>query len=121
MAYKKGQSGNPLGRIITERPFADALRMEIAAAGGDFKQLREIAKNLIRLCTVKSRHALPAIVALADRLDGRPAQTSSVTVTKHDASDWTREELEGLIRNAIASGAGTIAAQDGEREPDSVH
>ena len=33
MAWKKGESGNPRGRAA-EKPFADALRMEIKAAGG---------------------------------------------------------------------------------------
>ena len=46
MAFKKGQSGNPGGRS-KEKPFADALRMEIAAAGEDHKALRRVAKVLI--------------------------------------------------------------------------
>jgi hypothetical protein len=45
MVWKKGQSGNPKGRAI-EKPFADALRMEIKAAGDDHQQLREIARKL---------------------------------------------------------------------------
>ena len=46
MAWNKGQSGNPKGRA-TEKPFADALRMEIKAAGSDHKQLRLIARKLL--------------------------------------------------------------------------
>jgi hypothetical protein len=74
--------------------------MEIAAAGGDQKALREIAANLIRMARIKKGLvALPAVMALADRLDGRPAQESMVSVTKRDASDWTREELEQFLRD----------------------
>ena len=46
MTWKKGQSGNPNGRA-KEKPFADALRMEINAAGADHKKLRLIAKALL--------------------------------------------------------------------------
>jgi hypothetical protein len=95
--WLKGQSGNAIGRRA-EKPFSDALKMEIAAAGGDQKALREIARNLLRIaCIKKGVIALPAIVALADRLDGKPAQESAVLVTKHEASDWTREELLALL------------------------
>jgi len=54
--------------------FADALRMELAAAGGDNKALRGIARNLINLAQKDDEKALPAINAIADRLDGKPAQ-----------------------------------------------
>lgn len=96
--FIKGKSGNPLGRSV-EKPFADALRLEIAAAGEDHAALRKIAKNLLRIAQIKKGVvALPAIMALADRLDGKPAQESVVAVVKRQASDWTREELMEFIR-----------------------
>lgn len=55
-----------------DKPFRDALRMEITAAGEDHKKLREIAKNLIDLAAGKD--GLGAIKEIADRLDGKPAQ-----------------------------------------------
>ncbi len=54
--------------------FADALRMELAAAGEDNKAIRAIARNLINLAQKDDEKALPAINAIADRLDGKPAQ-----------------------------------------------
>jgi len=98
MPFQKGQSGNPRGRAI-ERPFTNALNAEIAAAGDNDAELREIARNLLRMAKLKKGTvALPAVMALADRLDGKPAQESVVSVTKRDASDWTREELEQFLR-----------------------
>jgi hypothetical protein len=121
MGFTKGTSGNPLGRALSEKPFADALRMEIAAAGGNHKCLREIAANLIKRCKVNNKDALPAITALADRLDGKPAQSSTVTIEKRDATDWTRAELEELLRQAVASSNGAAEEEGRKREPDSVH
>lgn len=73
MAFEKGKTGNPGGRP-KDKPFADALRMELAAAGDDHKALRLIAKNLIDLAQKTELAALSAINAIADRLDGKPAQ-----------------------------------------------
>lgn len=75
MAWKPGQSGNPDGRKI-EKPFADALRMEIAAVGADHKALREIAKKLLELAGNGEGWAIREI---ADRLDGKPAQAMQLT------------------------------------------
>lgn len=56
-----------------EKPFRDALRLELAAAGEDQKALRAIARNLIAEAQ-KPENALGAIKEIADRLDGKPAQ-----------------------------------------------
>lgn len=121
MAFKKGQSGNPLGRR-SEKPFADALRMELAAAGSDQRALRAIARNLINLAQEPSKDAMPAISAIADRLDGKPAQESTVTIDdKRDATDWTRDELVAFLRDSAASGARATEAEGRGGKPDSVH
>jgi hypothetical protein len=102
MPFVKGGVGNPLGRAV-EKPYADALRMEIAAAGSNHRALREIARNHLRIARIQEGStALPAIMALADRLDGKPAQESMVTVTKRDASDWTRDELVAFLQDAAS-------------------
>lgn len=54
-----------------DKPFRDALRMELAAAGDNHKALRKIARNLIDLAASGD---LPAIREIADRMDGKPAQ-----------------------------------------------
>jgi hypothetical protein len=73
MVFQPGKSGNPGGRV-KDKDFTNALRMELKAAGEDHKALRAIAKNLINLAQKDDEKALPAINAIADRLDGKPAQ-----------------------------------------------
>jgi Family of unknown function (DUF5681) len=108
MTWKKGQTGNPHGQIA-DKPFREALRMEIAAADGDQKALRRIAARLIKQAEAGD---LQATSMIADRLDGKAAQETTVNVVKRDAEDWTRAELVAIIRRSEASEQG-IAAPDG--------
>ena len=67
---------NPRGQQ-RDKPFRDALRMELAEIGDDHKALRRIARNLIKLAGGESEMldgGLGAIKEIADRLDGKPAQ-----------------------------------------------
>ncbi len=119
--FAKGKSGNPGGRP-KDKPFADALRMEIAAAGEDFKALRAIARNLINLAQRDELAAMPAINAIADRLDGKPAQESTVTIDdKRDATDWSREELVAFLHDAGAGSKRTANPEGRGGKPDRVH
>ena len=103
MAWNKGQSGNPLGRK-SDKPFADALRVELAEAGENQKKLRKIARNLIDLAARENdAGALPAILAIADRLDGKPAQDNHLTIEKRDATDWSLAELVAVLRDEEGS------------------
>lgn len=54
-----------------DKPFRDALRMELAAAGDDHKLLRAVAVALIGKATDGD---VPAIKEIADRLDGKVPQ-----------------------------------------------
>ena len=67
MANRRGQQ--------RDKPFRDALRMELAAIGDDHKAMRKIARNLIDAASNTSdKDMLAAIREIADRMDGKPAQ-----------------------------------------------
>lgn len=66
-------AGNANSGRKAEKPFRDALRMELAAIGEDHKALRQIARNLINLAMAEDCK-LDAIKELADRTDGKVPQ-----------------------------------------------
>lgn len=64
-------AGNANSGRRAEKPFRDALRMQLKEAGEDHKTLRLIAAKLIEMAASGD---LQAIKELADRTDGKPAQ-----------------------------------------------
>lgn len=64
----------PVGSENKDKPFRDALRLEIAAAQNedDFRSLRKIARALLASA---SEGKVDAIKEIADRMDGKVAQT----------------------------------------------
>ena len=64
-------AGNANSGRKQEKPFRDALRMELLAAGDDHKALRMIAAKLIEKATEGD---MQAIRELADRTDGKVPQ-----------------------------------------------
>ena len=61
--------GRPIGSLNRQKPFTDALRMEIR---NDPRHLRIIARKLIEMAEGGD---LQAIIEVGDRLDGKCAQT----------------------------------------------
>lgn len=89
-------AGRPQGAQNRDKPFRDALRIELAAAGEDQHALRSIAKNLIAQAQ-KNENAIPAIKEIADRLDGKPAQA----ITNGDDGPFeVIQRIERTIVNA---------------------
>jgi acetylglutamate kinase len=66
----------PLGAETKDKPFREALRMELAAMGDDLKGLRRIAKAVIASA---SEGKMDAVKEIADRLDGKPVQATELT------------------------------------------
>lgn len=90
------------------KPYRDALRMELARDGDELKELRLIARAQIEAA---KKGDLQAGKEIADRLDGKPAQEISGTIDhKHDRTDWSRDELVEIIRNASAGSDGAAMA-----------
>jgi len=119
MSFQPGQSGNPGGRR-KEKPFRDALRLEmIAAEKGQECQapkgsLRWNARQLLELGTPR------AIQELADRLDGKVPQ-AIVGDDEHDpirVEDAGREivyqRLDELRKRIASRNSGGTA---GKRKP----
>jgi hypothetical protein len=71
-------AGNANSGRRQEKPFRDALRIELAAAGEDQKALRAIARKLIDSAT---EGKLDAIKELVDRTDGKATQSLEADVT----------------------------------------
>jgi hypothetical protein len=64
--------GNPVSRgQQRDKPFRDALRMQLAAAGEDHKALRMIADRMISQAYAGD---MQAIKEIADRIDGKVPQ-----------------------------------------------
>lgn len=59
--------------------------------------------------------------ALLDRGYGKPEQHSTVDLVKHDATDWTRDELVALLHDAAKGSEGAAKANGRGGGPDSVH
>lgn len=109
MTWKAGESGNPNGSSGPKR-FQNAL--ERALAQDDSKRLRQAIESMLDEAAKGKEWA---IQFLADRLDGKAAQT--VTVTRN-VTDLTDDVLLG-----IASGSSDRASktQGGEEKSSQVH
>lgn len=77
-------AGNANSGRRAEKPFRDALRMELKEAGEDHKALRAIAAKLI---TMASSGDMQAIKELADRTDGKSVQQVDADVTVRTIED----------------------------------
>lgn len=115
------QPGNKLA--VRGKPFRDALRVEIAAAGDDQKVLREVARKLLDLA--KSGD-MPAIKELADRTDGKVPQahehggTGGGPIQTVDLTNATSEQLAALeaIFGPLAAASGDDGSDpEGEGTP----
>lgn len=80
MAFAKGQSGNPSGRVAS-KPFYDALHRAIAQ--DDAVRLRATAEKLLDLAAAGEGWA---VKELAERLDGKAVQQIDATLSNPDGS-----------------------------------
>lgn len=104
MPFKKGESGNPGGRL-KDKAFTDAVRLalhdEDAVSGK--KKLRAIAEKLVNEAVSGASWAVQMV---ADRIEGKPVQ--SVEVGKPgDFEQMSDDELETFIasRKGLFSGS----------------
>jgi hypothetical protein len=91
MTFKPGQSGNPLGRT-SEQAYTNCLRAALNAE--DPKKKR----RYLQLGAERVAHAFAegepwAVQHVADRLDGKPHQTSETTIHNRPVTEMTTAEL----------------------------
>ncbi len=103
MAFKSGMSGNPGGRPKGDKLFRDALTLAIKRSDGDKTMLAHIADALVSKALSGD---VPAINAIADRLDGKPHQTAEITHIGTRASEMSDDELAGIA--GAGSGEGVV-------------
>jgi hypothetical protein len=72
----KAGPGRPPGTENKDKPFREALRMELAAMGEDLKGLRKIAKRVI---TEAAAGDMQAAFQIRDTLDGKPVQSTEIS------------------------------------------
>jgi len=112
MPWKKGQSGNPGGRPKGIAEITALCQQKSPAATKRIFQLIE---------SEDERVALAAAQTVLDRAYGKPMQHSTVNLSKHDATDWTRDELVALLHDARAGSHGAAKADGREPESSKIH
>jgi hypothetical protein len=95
MAWTKGQSGNPAGKT-NDKWFADALRRLVSVEDPATKR-RRLFRTVEKLLECAENGESWAIQQVADRLDGKPAQESTVNVNNVSADQMNDNELAGTI------------------------
>lgn len=119
MPFKKGQSGNPGGRT-RDKEFAEMVRL-VCHEEDETRRKRKLRCLADKLYEEAMNGEGWAMSQIADRLDGKPAQESTVTLEKRDATDWSRDELVAILDDAGISSKRTAKANGRGPEPDSVH
>lgn len=82
---------------MSEKPWADALRRAAAVTDEATKKKRLllVAEKVFAMAIAGD---LGAVREIGDRLDGKAAQDTTLTIEKREAVDWTREELVAMLR-----------------------
>ena len=75
MPWQPGQSGNPEGGRLKARRFAAILDRALTQEDLKAEEDHRIRQGIEKLLDKVAAGDLPAIQALADRTDGKPAQT----------------------------------------------
>lgn len=94
MAFEKGQSGNPGGRP-KEKLFTDAVRIAVNREADDGrKKLTLLADKLVDFAMAGEGWAMQQI---ADRLEGKPAQSLDIEqMTTHEVGPSVAALMEAI-------------------------
>ena len=78
MAFEKGKSGNPKGRPKSGTTFKDLLEKELSKKDGCSTKKQKMMEVLYRMAAEGN---LKAIMAVMERIDGKPVQPTEVDVS----------------------------------------
>lgn len=104
MAFEKGQSGNPGGRP-KDKPWRQALMLALKDEDG--AKLRRIAEKVVGLAEDGD---LAAVKEIADRLDGKAAQTTVIQGDDEGGPLRVQKIERVIVDPANTHGAGVPAA-----------
>ncbi len=90
--------------------------MRRAVAADDGARLRKAAETLLDLASQGERWA---VECLRDTLDGKPAQSLAIDLTKRTVIDLADTDLAGIV--ATDSGSGATSETVGSVEPAGLH
>jgi len=112
VTFVAGKSGNPNGRPTKEKTFADALRAALNQIDPKTKRknLLLVADKLVE-CAIDGEGW--AIQQVADRLDGKPAQETTLNVNNQSLAELADSEIAARIAELRAGRAGA-AGGNGE-------
>ena len=93
--------GRPPGAVNLDKPYKEALRRAVARAQADNKPhtLDKIAEQHLITAALGD---MSAIKELADRLDGKSMQETSLNVTNGTAREASGAELDARIHRALS-------------------
>ncbi|HEY6330479.1 MAG TPA: hypothetical protein VI756_14170 [Blastocatellia bacterium] len=120
IGFKRGESGNPVGRNKAWRSFSEAVRERLAELKAEDPQGRTRGDALVDwLFSVaeadKGRHSLIALRELLDRGEGKSHQTLDINSSPFQSDEWTalRSTLLAIAERHPEFRAEVLAAIDG--------
>jgi hypothetical protein len=124
MTWVKGQSGNPLGRSLSEKVISDQLRLvvnEIDPATG-IRKARVLANKLVDFAMQGESWAFGQVM---DRLEGKPIQETNVNVTRRLVDELSDDEINQRLAGFLGRGGagvidGSCEEATDQEEPDGV-
>ncbi len=113
-------AGNANSGKRAEAKFYNALDMALKDhKDGPDVRLRKIANNLVKAAEESEQWAIKEV---ADRLDGKPSQTTDLNLNDNRSlAEYTREELYSILDSRRSGGGGADSETGRGAKPDSVH
>ena len=113
MTFVKGQSGNPHGRT-GEKTFTNELRAALNVTDPKTKR-RKLAQVVGKLVDKAIEGEGWAIQMISDRLDGKPAQETTLTVQHKPVREMSDDEISSrLLELRVIRGGDGVTASDAD-------